>query len=82
MSKTTYIHHKRIFLHAIRTAIIFVSGFIIYEILVKLEKEWNKANPSNSMFHFHQRNFIKFLLIFCIDLVLLYILHLLFNIDL
>jgi uncharacterized membrane protein YidH (DUF202 family) len=81
MSKTSYIH-KRIFLHAIRTAIIFVSGFIIYEILVKLEKKWNNANPSNSMFHFHKRNSIKFILIFCTDLVLLYMLHLLFRVDL
>jgi hypothetical protein len=74
--------HKHIFFHALRTAIIFVAGFIIYDILVKLEKKWNKANPSNSMFHFHKRNSIKFLLIFGIDLVLLYTLHLIFNIDL
>jgi len=74
--------HYRIFLHAVRTAIIFVSGFIIYEFLVKLEKKWNKENPSNSMLHFHKRNSIKFLLIFGIDLVLLYMLHLLFRIDL
>ena len=74
--------YYRIFLQAFRTAIIFVTGFIIYEFLVKLEKKWNNANPSNSMFHFHKRNSIKFILIFCTDLVLLYMLHLLFRVDL
>ena len=74
--------HYRIFFQAFRTAVIFVTGFIIYEFLVKLEKKWNEANPSNNMFHFHKTNSIKFLLIFCIDLVLLYILHLLFRVDL
>jgi len=74
--------HYRIFFHALRTAVIFVAGFIIYEFLVKLEKKWNKDNPSNSMFNFHRRYSLKFLLIFGIDLVLLYTLHLIFNIDL
>jgi len=74
--------HKHIFFHSLRTAIIFVAGFIIYDILVKLEKEWNKAHPSRRAYHFSKRNIIKFLMIFIIDMVLLYILYLVFGIDL
>ena len=73
--------HSRIFFQAFRTAIIFVIGFIIYEFIVKYEKKQNKVNPSNSMFNLHKLNYIKFLLIFCIDLCLLYILHLVFRVD-
>ncbi len=40
--------HSHIFLHAFRTAVIFVAGFIIYEVLVELEKEWNKNNLVNA----------------------------------
>jgi len=81
MSKISSIHY-RIFFHSFRTAFIFVAGIIVYEILVKLEEKWNKANPSKSMFNFHKRNSIKFLFIFGIDMIILYIIHLIFRIDL
>ena len=71
--------HSHIFFHAVRTAIIFVAGFMIYDILVKIEKEWNKLNPSRRAYHFSKRNIIKFLLIFIIDMFLLYILYLFFG---
>ena len=32
------INHTRIFTHALRTSLLFVAGFLIYEILVRLEK--------------------------------------------
>jgi hypothetical protein len=62
---------KRIFFHSLRTAIIFVAGFIIYEILLRLEKEWNKRNPEKKIYNFHKRNIIKFIFIFLIDLIVL-----------
>lgn len=76
------INHSRIFLSALRTAIIFVAGFIIYEILVRLEKIWNKLNPENTLYHFYTRKSIKFLLILIIDLLILYSLVIAFNIEL
>ena len=63
---------RRIFFHSLRTAIIFVSGFIIYEILLGLEKEWNKMNPDNETYNFHKRNIFKFIFIFLVDLIVLY----------
>jgi hypothetical protein len=65
--------YLRIFFEALRTAIIFVSGFIIYELLLDVEKVWNKMHPSHKRYHFYKRNYIKFLIIFLVDLVILLI---------
>jgi len=75
------INHMRLFLHALRTALLFVAGFFIYEILVTLEKMWNEAVPENSLQHFHQRKGIKFIIILIIDLLILYGLFVIFDID-
>lgn len=80
MIKKSNIHYH-IFLHAFRTAVIFVSGFIIYEMLAKLEKKWNEDNPSNKIFNFSKRKIIKFLLILLIDMILLYIIFFIFKVD-
>lgn len=66
------IEHFRFFLHALRTSLIFVSGFIIYEILVDLEKLWNLVNRENKKYHFYQIKLYKLILIFIIDLLILY----------
>ena len=63
---------RRIFFHSLRTAIIFVAGFIIYEILLRLEKEWNKRNPEKKIYNFHKRHIFKFIFIFLVDLAVLY----------
>lgn len=66
------INHKRIFTHALRTALIFVSSFLIYELLVSLEKQWNLENPENKLYNLYQRKFFKLILIFIVDLLILY----------
>ena len=66
------IHHVRLFSHALRTALLFVASFLIYEILLNLEKIWNKNNPKNKITHFYQSKIYKFILIFIIDLIILY----------
>ena len=75
------INHTRIFFHAIRSAILFIAGFLIYEILVGLEELWNKANPENTLNHFHTRKSIKFLVILIVDLLILYGLFVVFDIE-
>jgi len=75
------IDHGRIFFHAIRSALLFIAGFLIYEILVGLEELWNKANPENTIYHFHTRKGIKFIVILIIDLLILYGLFVIFSID-
>jgi hypothetical protein len=75
------INHFRMFLSAIRTAIIVVSGFIAYEILVEMQKTWNILYPHNTL-NFTKRKLLKLFLIFLIDLFIIYFSLLVFNIEL
>jgi len=72
--------HPRMFTNALRTALLFVAGFFIYEILVRLEKIWNQANPENKLHHFYKRNTYKLIFIFIIDLLILYGIAIFFDI--
>jgi hypothetical protein len=69
------INHLRMFFNALRTAILFFAGFLIYEIILEIEKIWNLKNPENKQLHFYQKKIYKFLLILIIDLILLYMLY-------
>jgi hypothetical protein len=69
------------FLSALRTAIIVVSGFIAYEILLEFQKMMNVIYP-NAEFNFTKRKLLKLFLIFLIDLFLIYSALLFFNIEL
>lgn len=75
------INHFRIFLSALRTAIIVVSGFIAYEILLEMQKAWNILYPHNT-FDFTKRKLLKLFFIFLIDLFIIYSALLLFEIEL
>ena len=69
------------FLSALRTAIIVVSGFIAYEILLELQKTWNILYPHNT-FDFKKRKILKLFLIFLIYLFIIYFSILVLKIDL
>jgi hypothetical protein len=75
-------NHSKYFLHAVRTALLFLAGFLIYEILLRLERMWNKLHPQNQIYHFYQRKTIKFIAILLIDLLILYGFFLFFGIEL
>jgi hypothetical protein len=74
------VNHARIFSHALRTALLFVAGFLVYEILLRLEKIWNLENPDNELYHFCQRKIYKLIMIFIFDLLILYGIVILFDI--
>ena len=76
------VNHLRMFFNALRTAIIIVSGFIAYEILVELEIIWNKKYPGEQSKNFAHRKLYKLLIIFVIDLLLLYLVFYAFKIEL
>ena len=75
------INHKKIFAHSLRTALMFLAGFMIYELLLDLEKEWNKINPEHKTYNLHKRRGIKFILILLVDLIILYALQIFFGYD-
>jgi hypothetical protein len=75
------IHHK-FFLNSLRTALIFIAGFLTYEVLKIMENKWNKTHPNNEFSHFVHRKKYHFLIIFTIDLMILYSIALLFDVHL
>jgi hypothetical protein len=70
---TTKIDHSRFFFHALRAAVMFIAGLLIYEILKALEVEWNKTHPNNETLHFAKRKTYHFITIFIFDLAILYL---------
>jgi hypothetical protein len=74
--------HHRFLIHALRTSLIFISGFLVYELLKLLEAEWNKIHPNNELSHFAQRKVYHFIAIFIIDLLILYSFLWIFGIEL
>ena len=79
---TIKLKHHIFFLNALRTALIFIAGFLSYELLKIAESKWNKMRPNNEISHFARRKALHFFLIFIIDLLILYIIALLFDIHL
>jgi len=75
-------NHLRMFLNALRTSIIIVSSLIAYELLLEFEILWNNENPGNETRHFVYRKLYKLLIIFLIDLLLLYLVFYTFKIEL
>ena len=76
------INHIKLFFHALRTALLFVAGFLSYEILKIMEAEWNKLHPNNEAVHFTQRKSYHFIGIFLADLFLLYLIFIISGIHL
>lgn len=76
------IQHHRFFLHALRTALMFIAGFLSYEILKRIEEEWNKSRPNNETIHFANRKLYHFIGLFIADIFILYLIAILFNVHL
>jgi hypothetical protein len=79
---TIKINHSKFFFHALRTSLMFIAGFLSYEILKLLETEWNKTMPNNETIHFAQRKMYHLIIIFMADLTILYLIALMFGVHL
>ena len=64
------IHYKILF-HSLRTAILVIIGFLVYEILKIFENEWNKTYPNNELKYLGKRKLIHFIIIFIVDIIIL-----------
>lgn len=69
------VNHSHVFLYSLRTAILATVGFFLYEILISLDKKFKKEE----FFNIHRRYLLKFIFIFIIDLIILYIFAKLLN---
>lgn len=76
------IKHHVFVLDALRTALVFIATLLTYELLKMLESEWNKKHPNNELVHFTKRKLYHFLIIFLADLLVLYLIALLFGVHL
>jgi hypothetical protein len=76
------IKHHEFFLNALRTSLVFVATLLTYELLKMLEIEWNKTHPNNEIIHFTTRKIYHFIIIFLVDLFILYLIALLFDVHL
>jgi hypothetical protein len=76
------INHRDFFLNSLRTALIFIASFLTYELLKIVENKWNKIYPNNEFSHFAHRKKYHFIIIFVIDLIILYSIALLFDVHL
>jgi len=79
---TKQIIHHVFFLNALRTALIFIAGFLAYELLKILESKWNKMHPNNELRHFLHSKSYHFIIIFLFDLFILYLIAFLFDVHL
>ncbi len=74
--------HIRFFFMALRTGLMFIAGFISYELLKILELEWNLNHPNDNLKHSAYSKIYHFIIIFTFDLLILYLIALLFNVHL
>jgi uncharacterized BrkB/YihY/UPF0761 family membrane protein len=72
--------HYRFFFHALRTALLFIAGFLTYELLKALEKQWNKIYLHNETAHFAKRKIYHFIILLLADLFILYLFAILFSV--
>jgi hypothetical protein len=77
---TNKISFYRIFFLALRTALVFISAAITYELLKKIEIKWNKMNPNKNVNHLVERHLYHFGMIFIADFFILSLFVLLFNV--
>jgi hypothetical protein len=73
----TNLTHKKIFLYSLRTALLIVAGFFVYDILKEFENDWNKTHPENKLNNLAQNKIIHFIVMFLIDVIILYLIVLL-----
>jgi hypothetical protein len=76
------INNRKIFALALRTAVVVVISFIVYEVLINLEKILNKNKITNKLTIEFIKRFTHFSVVFVSDITILYLLVLIFKVQL
>jgi hypothetical protein len=74
--------HYSYFFRALRTALIFIAGFLSYEILKLIEEQWNRINPEYELNNLYRRKIYHFFIILICDLIILYSIETFFKVKL
>ena len=67
--KLSQIHHRHIFLKALRTGLLFIIAFIVYEIAIDLD------DPPVHRLKSNRKKMFKFIIILVVDVIILYSLY-------
>ena len=79
---THKINYRRLYFLALRTSLLFIIGFLIYEILSVTENKLNELYPNYKTFHYIKKTFFHFIFLFTADLIVLYLFIRMFNMKL
>lgn len=65
--------HKKIFLHALRTSLLIVLSFLVYDVNVKLLTSIQNTYPELHTYYYIVSKIVKFTLVLILDMIILYI---------
>ena len=74
------INNRKIFALALRTAVVVVISFIVYEVFINLENILNKNKITNKLTIEFIKRFTHFSVVFVSDITILYLLVLIFKV--
>lgn len=75
-------HHGKFFLSALRSALLILGSFILYDLLNEMILIWDEIFLHKKEHHIYYRRIYQYLGVFLIDLVILYFVFYLFKIQL
>jgi hypothetical protein len=76
------INHSKIFLSALRSALLVLGSFILYDLLKDMLDIWDDIFLHKKEYHIYYKRIYQYLGVFFLDLIILYLAFYLFHIDL
>jgi hypothetical protein len=76
------VHHSKIFLSALRSALLILGSFILYDLLKDMVEIWDDIFLHKKEHHIYYRRIYQYLGVFILDLIILYLVFYLFKIQL
>jgi len=76
------VQHPKIFLAALRSALLILGSFILYEFLKEMIEIWDEIFLHKKEHHIFYRRIYQYLGVFILDLIILYLAFYLFEVEL
>jgi len=74
--------HSKIFLAALRSALLILGSFILYDFLKEMVEIWDDIFLHKKEYHIYYRRIYQYLGVFILDLIILYLAFYLFAVEL